>query len=56
MTIDKCIEILVAHNAWRRGDEPYENGGEPWPHSPREIGQAIDFAVEELHRIKGLEK
>lgn len=51
MNAARCIKILTAHNAWRRGEEPYENGGEPWPNTPREIGEAIDFAVEEIGRL-----
>lgn len=56
MTLEKCIDVLTKHNQWRRGDVPYEKSGELFPYSPREIGLAIDYAIEELHRLKGLEK
>ena len=56
MTLDDCINILTEHNKWRRGKEPYHNGGEELPYTIYELGYAIDFAIEELHRLKGLEK
>lgn len=56
MNIEQCITILTQLNKWRRGDKPYENGGEELPYSGKELGEAIDFAIEELHRLKGLEK
>lgn len=49
MTIDECIKILTEHNLWRRGaDTPMGN--------VKELGEAIDYAIEELHRLRGLEK
>lgn len=50
MTIDDCILILTNHNKWRRGDDEYRMA------DPERLGLAIDFAIEELHRLKGLEK
>lgn len=55
MTLDYCIQILSEHNKWRRGEGNY---GDPdaMIYHPATIGQAIDFAIEQLHRLKGLEK
>jgi hypothetical protein len=56
MKLDEVIHILTEHNMWRRGKPPYDglpDGSEP---KPKEVGEAIDFAVEELHRLNGLEK
>lgn len=48
MTIDEWITILTEHNLWRRGyDTPMGDA--------KELGEA-DYAIEELHRLKGLEK
>jgi len=49
MNLDECITILTEHNKWRRGaDIPMVE--------QRQLGEAIDYAIEELHRLKGLEK
>ena len=50
MTLSECIKILTAHNKWRRGDD---NEGMA---DPVILGEALDFAIEELHRLEGLEK
>jgi hypothetical protein len=50
MTIDECIAVLTAHNKWRRGSDEMPQD------SPATLGLAIDYAIEELHRLKGLEK
>ena len=55
MTLDQCITILTEHSQWRKAEPPYENQHDS-PHTPSEIGSAIDYAIEELHRLKGLEK
>ena len=45
MTIDRCIEVLALHNAWRRGAEiPMLD--------PKEIGEAIEFAISALNERK----
>lgn len=52
MTLDECISILVEHNAWRRAEFPYN----VWPPtkdseyriSPKDLGEAIDFAITKL--------
>jgi hypothetical protein len=42
MKLKQAIEILEAHNAWRRGEEvPMQ--------APSEIGQAIDVVVSEAN-------
>lgn len=45
MTKLEALKILIAHNAWRRGAEI------PQAH-PREIGRAIDVAIEHLRKKK----
>jgi len=53
MNIDQAIEILTEHNHWRRGEPPYDDiPTADMLLKPKEIGEAIDFAVEELHKIK----
>jgi hypothetical protein len=50
MTLEKAIEVLTAHNIWRRGpgDGSYfVNKGQ----DPKEIGLAIDFAIAELEQL-----
>ena len=39
MTLQKAIEILEAHNKWRKGEETQQQ-------SPKEIGEAIDTILE----------
>jgi len=46
MKNETAIEVLTAFNAWRRGAEI------PQP-NPREIGQAIDVAIEVMKSPKG---
>ena len=50
MNIDQAINILTEHNKWRRGQPPYEFGGEQSAHTPKQIGEAIDFAVDVMAR------
>jgi len=50
MTLSECIIILKDHNNWRRGLEGYQ------PTEPKILGIALDYAIEELHRLEGLEK
>ncbi len=55
MNDEECITILTEHNAWRRGEGRYGDGASVLspPCSAKQLGQAIDFAIE---RLKGLEK
>jgi len=48
MTREKAIEILTAHNIWRRA--PLGTGGYGKIQDPKEIGLAIDFAVSALKK------
>jgi hypothetical protein len=48
MTLEKAIEVLTAHNIWRRA--PLGTGGYGQIQDPKEIGLAIDFAVAELKK------
>lgn len=49
MNKEKVIEILKTHNKWRRGNENIEML------NPKEIGQAIDFAIKYLESTKKCE-
>ena len=40
------VEYLRKYNAWRRGSEEY-----PAP-DPKELGEKIDFACDELERLR----
>lgn len=46
MTKTRAAKVLREHNKWRRGAYDIPR------HNPREIGQAIDFAVAHLSRRK----
>ena len=49
MTPTKTATILRQFNKWRRGDETVEQP------DPREIGEAIDAAVEMIERMRDVE-
>jgi len=51
MTIERAVEVLKAHNAWRRDvtDNPPPTTRNM--QHPSEIGEAIDVAVMELKKI-----
>jgi hypothetical protein len=51
MTPAEVTNILRQFNEWRRGD--YEPSEQPEPPDPREIGAAIDAAVEMIERMGG---
>ena len=50
MTPTETADILRQFNEWRRGD--YEPSEQPEPPDPREIGEAIDAAVEMIERLE----
>ena len=50
MTPAETTTILRQFNEWRRGD--YEPSEQPAPPDPREIGEAIDAAVEMIERME----
>ena len=52
MTLEKAIEVLTAHNIWRRA--PLGMGGYGKIQDPTEIGLAIDFAIAELEQLSTL--
>lgn len=52
MTPTEVAAILRQFNEWRRSD--YEPSEQPAPPDPREIGKAIDAAVEHLDEIERL--
>ena len=47
MTNSEAIEILIEHNAWRSGEGKYAAEFPPVapPHTPKEIGKAIDCTI-----------
>ena len=49
MTPTEVAATLRQFNEWRRGD--YEPSEQPAPPDPREIGEAIDAAVEMIDRL-----
>lgn len=50
MNTEEAIEILEQHQLWRKGLPPYEVGGECMPHTPKDLGLAIDAAIEYMKR------
>lgn len=46
MTTAEAREVLIRYNAWRRYDGPLEQT--PLQPEPKEIGEAIDVAIEVL--------
>ena len=53
MTPAEVAAILRQFNEWRRSD--YEPSEQPAPPDPREIGEAIDAAVEIIERVGKME-
>lgn len=53
MTPAETTTTLRQFNEWRRGD--YEPSEQPAPPDPREIGEAIDAAVEMIDRLEAAE-
>lgn len=53
MTPTEVAATLRQFNEWRRGD--YEPSEQPAPPDPREIGEAIDAAVEIIERLDRIE-
>ena len=53
MTPTEVAATLRQFNEWRRGD--YEPSEQPAPPDPREIGEAIDAAVEMIGRMERIE-
>lgn len=49
MTPTEVAATLRQFNEWRRGD--YEPSEQPAPPDPREIGEAIDAAIEMIERM-----
>jgi hypothetical protein len=48
MFLDECITILTEHSKYMRRE---------WlTNEEHKLMKAIDYAIEELHRLKGLEK
>jgi len=54
MTPAEVAAILRQFNEWRRSD--YEPSEQPAPPDPREIGEAIDSAIEMIDRLEAAEK
>jgi hypothetical protein len=47
-----AIHILTEHNKWRRGQAPYDGLCPEYNFKPREIGEAIDYAIAGLEAQK----
>ena len=50
MTEKEALKVLVEHQKWRRGEEPYGWSEDPvavkpMPYSPKEVGEALDIAI-----------
>jgi len=56
MTLDECISLLTEHQRWRTSKPPYDGIGQLPYYTGADLTAAFDFAIEELHRLKGLEK
>lgn len=55
MSPNQCAEFLSNYNLWRRGDADDEDAGKiEMPH-PRELGLAIDRAVELINQSADIE-
>lgn len=52
MTATEVADILTEHNKWRRGQGEYAEAGAKCNITPKELGTAIDRAVEILRNIK----
>lgn len=50
MTTKDAIQILKAHNEWRRDRE--SEMPQPMPYTPKELGEAIDVAIAKLDRFE----
>ncbi len=50
--INKTLNILQKMQNWRRGVEEYSNSDALMPYSPKEFGEAIDFAMSIVERAK----
>ena len=48
MKIERAIEVLIKHQAWRR-DQNVPSTTEM--QNPFELGEAIDYAIEELKKL-----
>ena len=53
MTRDKAIHILTDHNKWRRGQPPYDGLTPEYKMNVKELGEAIDYAVEFMGKHNG---
>lgn len=52
MTADEVADILEEYNKWRRDDGEYADAGVKRDITPKELGIAIDRAVEILRDVK----
>lgn len=52
MTASEVADILAEHNKWRRGEGEYVGAGAKCNITPKELGIAIDRAVEILRSVK----
>jgi hypothetical protein len=45
MSLGAAIDILAAHQLWRLGLPPYDQGGETPSYTPAELSEAIDLVL-----------
>ena len=50
MTPKETYEVLREFNLWRRGEGKYEGFYQKFPYTPKEIGIALDVAIEKLKK------
>lgn len=55
--LKRAIEVLTEHNAWRRGEQPYDDiPSVDMLLKPKETGEAIDFAVRAMNHLAEAEE
>lgn len=52
-SVEWACKVLIEHNKWRRGQPPYDDIPCKESLKPKEIGEAIDIAVNELMNRTG---
>ena len=43
-----AIQILTEMQKWRRSEHPYDRATHQMPYTPRQYGEAIDFAINQM--------
>jgi hypothetical protein len=53
MKAKQAKEILIEHQLWRKGLPPYDQAGIEPPYTPKELSDAILFAIQILENLHG---